>query len=111
MDRLARSLMYFRELAGGDEVVWRRIEDAKKLTARFLETVKLEEGPAQGDPRRQIGGMLREARLAHPNSFFEVSRPPVLLGKLRKSNRRRIRLDPASKIFNPRVVGHPYIMG
>jgi hypothetical protein len=35
----------------------------------------------------------------------------VLFGKLRKSNRRRIPLDPASKVFNPRVVGHPYIMG
>jgi hypothetical protein len=30
----------------------------------------------------------------------------VLLGKLRKSNRRRIPQDPASKVFNPGVVAH-----
>jgi hypothetical protein len=35
----------------------------------------------------------------------------MLFGKLRKSNRRRILLDPASKFFNPRVVRHvPYGM-
>jgi hypothetical protein len=33
----------------------------------------------------------------------------MFFGKLRKSNRRRILLDPASKFFNPRVVRHgPY---
>jgi hypothetical protein len=31
---------------------------------------------------------------------------PVFFGKLRKRNRRRILVDPASKFFNPRVVGH-----
>jgi hypothetical protein len=55
--------------------------------------------------------MLNQTRLTHPNGFFEVSRPPVILGKLRKSNRRRILLDPASKVFNPGIVRHPYIMG
>jgi hypothetical protein len=30
----------------------------------------------------------------------------MLFGKLRKSNRRRILLEPASKFFNPRVVRH-----
>jgi hypothetical protein len=30
----------------------------------------------------------------------------VFFGELRKSNRRRILLDPASKVFNPRVVVH-----
>lgn len=50
--------------------------------------------------------MLGEARLAHPDRFRAVSRAPVLLGQLRKRNRRRILLDPASKILNPRVVRH-----
>jgi hypothetical protein len=30
----------------------------------------------------------------------------VLFGELRKSNRRRIPLDPASKFFNPRILRH-----
>ena len=106
MGGLVRSLMDLRELANRDEVVWRSVEDAKKLGARLLQPVKLEERPTQRDPCRQVGGMLCQPRLAHPNGFFEVSGPPVLLGKLRKSNRRRILPDPASKVFNPGIVGH-----
>jgi hypothetical protein len=34
----------------------------------------------------------------------------VLLGELRKRNRRRILLDPASQVFNLRVVCHAYIL-
>jgi hypothetical protein len=30
----------------------------------------------------------------------------MLFGELRKRNRRRILLDPASKFFNPLIVGH-----
>ena len=52
--------------------------------------------------------MLRETRLADPDGLFAVAGPPVFLCKLRKSNRRRILKDPASKVFNPGVVGHPY---
>jgi hypothetical protein len=51
--------------------------------------------------------MLRESRLADPHRFLAVACAPVLLGKLRKSNRRRIFQDPASKVFNPRIVRHP----
>jgi hypothetical protein len=94
------------ELANRDKVFRRGVEDTKKLGARFLQPIELEERPAQCDACRQVGGMLRKARLAHTNGFCEVPCPPVLLGKLRKSNRRRILLDPASKIFNPGVVGH-----
>jgi hypothetical protein len=35
----------------------------------------------------------------------------VLFCKLRKSNRRRVLLDPASKFFNPRVVRHAPFYG
>jgi hypothetical protein len=35
----------------------------------------------------------------------------VLLGQLRKRNRRRILLDPASKFFNPLVVRHASFYG
>ena len=41
--------------------------------------------------------------------FLILLRPPALFGELRKSNRRRILLDPASEVFYPLVVGHrPY---
>jgi len=111
VDGLLGSLMDLRELTDCDEVVGRRIEDALKLGTRLVETAKLEKRPAEGDPRREIRRMLRKPRFADLHGLFAVSSPPVLFGKLRKSNRRRIPLDPASKVFNPRVVGHPYIMG
>ena len=50
--------------------------------------------------------MLGQTGPADPNGVLVLTGTPVLLGKLRKSNRRRIPLDPASKFFNPRVVRH-----
>jgi hypothetical protein len=47
--------------------------------------------------------MLCQAGPAHANCLVELAGPPVFFCKLRKSNRRRILLDPASKFFNPRV--------
>jgi hypothetical protein len=51
--------------------------------------------------------MLSEPGAADANRFVELSCTPVLFRKLRKSNRRRIPLDPASKFFNPRIVHDP----
>ena len=110
MSGLMRLLMDLGELSDGNEVVRRGVEDTKKLGSRFFQTAKLEQGSTKGHPRRQIGGMLRESRLAHTHRFLALACPPVLFCKLRKSNRRRILQDPASEVFNPRVVGHPYIM-
>ena len=101
-----RPLMDLSKLADCNEVVRRGVEDTKKLGSRFFQTAKLEQGSTKGHPRRQIGGMLRESRLADPHRFLAVACAPVLLGKLRKSNRRRIPQDPASKVFNPGVVAH-----
>ncbi len=47
-----------------------------------------------------------EAGAADLHRVFAPADPPVLLGELRKRNRRRIPLDPASKVFNPRTIGH-----
>jgi hypothetical protein len=107
MSGLMRPLMDLGELADGNDVVRRGVEDVKELGSRLFQTAKLEQGSTKGHPRRQIGGMLRESRLAHPHGFLAVACPAVLLGKLRKSNRRRVPQDPASKVFNPRVVRHP----
>ena len=47
-----------------------------------------------------------ESCAAHINGSFEIPGTPVLFRELRKRNRRRILLDPASKVFNPGVLGH-----
>jgi hypothetical protein len=48
-----------------------------------------------------------EPRAAGVNGFLMPPGAPELLRKLCKRNRRRVLLDPASKVFDPRVVGHP----
>ena len=50
--------------------------------------------------------MLRQAVPANANGVLELACTPMLFRELRKCNRRRILLDPASKFFNPRVVRH-----
>jgi hypothetical protein len=50
--------------------------------------------------------MLSQAGLAHPDGFLAVTCTAMLFSELRKSNRRRVLLNPASKILNPRVTHH-----
>ena len=106
MRRLLRALMDLGKLSYSDEIVGRGVEHAKKLGARILEATQFKESATERNPRRQIRRMLGEAGLADSDSLFAVARPPVLLCKLRKSNRRRILLDPASKVPDSRVIRH-----
>ena len=48
--------------------------------------------------------MIREAGAADADGFVVVARAAALLRQLRKSNRRRVRLDPASKFENAWIV-------
>lgn len=50
--------------------------------------------------------MDREPGAADFDRLLDLAGAAALLGKLRKRNRRRVLLDPASKIFDPLVVGH-----
>src|ERR1700752_1891081 len=98
--------MNLRELAYRNEVVRSGVEHVKKLGPCIVEATELEERPAQRDPGGQIRRMLRKTGLADPDGLFTVASPPVFLCKLRKSNRRRILKDPASKVFNPGMIRH-----
>jgi hypothetical protein len=110
MSDLVSPLMNLGELADSDQVVWRGVENAQKLRTCFVEAAEFKEGAAECHSGREVCRVLCEARLTHPDGFFAVSRAPVLFGQLRKRNRRRILLDPASKILNPRVIRHASIM-
>src|SRR5262245_50150901 len=96
-------LMNLGKLPRGDDVVRRRVQHAEKLGARLVEAAQLIERAAECHPGRQIRWMLSEPCLAYPYRFLAIARPPVFLCELRKSNRRRILLDPASKVFNPLI--------
>jgi hypothetical protein len=105
---MLRALVDLGELAYRDQIVRGGVEHAKKLRAGIFQAAQFKEGTTECDPRGQIGRMLSETGLANPDRLFAVTGSPVFLCKLRKSNRRRILKDPASKVFNPGVVGHPY---
>jgi hypothetical protein len=105
---MLRALVDLGELAYRDQIVRGGVEHAKKLRACIFQAAQFKEGTTECDPRGQIGRMLSETGLANPDRLFAVTGSPVFLCKLRKSNRRRILKDPASKVFNPGVVGHPY---
>ncbi len=51
-----------------------------------------------------------QSRAADVDRFLVLPRPPALFGELRKRNRRRILLDPASKVVYSRVIRHLYEM-
>ena len=48
--------------------------------------------------------MMDEACPADGDGFIVLTDAPAFLGELRKSNRRRVRLDPASKSFKTRTI-------
>ena len=104
------ALVNTRQLSHGGDVVGRGLNDQSKFRLGLIDPAELHERPAKGNPRRHIRGMLHQASATHANGFVVVPGTSVFLGELRKRNRRRILLDPASKFFNPRVVGHPSIM-
>lgn len=49
--------------------------------------------------------MVSQACPTNPNGIVGGTRPPAFFGELRKSDRRRIRLDPASQFENPWTIG------
>jgi len=50
--------------------------------------------------------VLCEAGATDAHGFVVLTGTAVFFGELRKRNRRRILLNPASKFFNPRVFRH-----
>jgi hypothetical protein len=100
--------MNLRQFANGNQVLGRGIEHAQEFSTCVLEAAEFKKSAAERDTGRQICRVLCETRLADPDGFFTVARPAILFGELRKRNRRRILLNPASKVFNPRVVRHVY---
>jgi hypothetical protein len=71
-----------------------------------IEIAELDEGPAERDTGREITGMKGEADAARIHRVLMLAGTPVFLGELRKGNRRRVLLDPPTKVFDLRVVGH-----
>src|SRR5471032_438884 len=99
-------MMDFGERADGREIFGCALEDVLELDEAGVEVVQLEQRAAERDARGQIGGMELEAGTADVDRFLVEAGAAAFLGELREGDRRRILLDPASKIFEPAVVGH-----
>jgi len=100
------TLLDIRQLARRRQVVGCGLEDVFELAGRFVVPSHLEQGTAKRNASGEICRVLRQAVPADANGVVELAGSPMLLGELRKCNRRRILLDPASKFFNPRIVRH-----
>ena len=91
---------------------WRRGCRARRrgraqLGVRFVETSELDQRAAERDACGEIVGMICEAGAADADGLVVIAGAAALLGELRKSNRRRVRLDPASQFEQSWVVaGH-----
>jgi hypothetical protein len=68
--------------------------------------IELEERAPERHARRQVPGMDGEAGPADLDRFLVLPVAAAFFGELGKRNRRRVLLNPASKVFNPLVVGH-----
>jgi hypothetical protein len=106
LDKLAAPVMNLRKAANGGQIFWRTLDDHRQFSLGVVVLSEFDERPAQRDARGQIARMDGEPGAADLDGFGMLPRPPVLLRELRERDRRRILLDPASKIFNPGIVGH-----
>jgi len=87
----------FRKTPAGQQVVGSDLEYVLELGPRLLILIESGERPAQGNSSRQKGWVMFEAGEAHSNGLIVFAGTPELLGERRKSNRRRVLLNPASK--------------
>lgn len=88
------------------EVARGRIEDECQLGEGVVKFIELDERAAERNPRCQVVRMMNEAGAADANRFFVRAGAPALFSELRENQRRRVLLDPASKLENAWFVCH-----
>ena len=103
---IASPVMNFGQASDRGEVLRRHCEDVFQLFARFVEPVHLDERASERHMRRKVCRMPLQAGLARRDGLFVLPSPPILFRKRRKRNRRRVRLDPASQIFDAWIFCH-----
>ena len=96
--------MNIRQLADSGQIVGGCFDHVLEFGCGFVEPIDFEQRAAERDARREIRGMLLQTRPGNLDRLVVLADATMLFGELRKGNRRRILLDPASKFFNPRIV-------
>src|SRR2546428_9692133 len=104
--KVPSSMMDLGQTANRGEILTRALEHQLELALRIVQLIQFEEGASERDASGEVGGGNLQAGAADVDRFLKLPGAPELLGELRKSNRRRILLDPASKVVDPRIVAH-----
>jgi hypothetical protein len=75
--------------------------------ARLRILLQFEQRPAERDARGKIHRVVFKPRAADADGLVVVARPPQLLGEGGERDRRRVFVNPASKLLNaPMSVSH-----
>lgn len=82
------------------------LEHRLEFTLGRLEMAETRERSAKRDPRRRVPRVDGKAGATDGHRPLILTGAPVLLGELRKQNRRRILEDPASQFLETRTVRH-----
>ena len=106
LDKCAAAVMNAGEAANGGKIFGCALDHHLQLPLGVVVLSELDERPSQRHAGRQVAGMKGQSGAADLDGFGVLPCPPVLLGELRERDRRRILLDPASKVFDAGVVGH-----
>ena len=96
----------FGERPKRGEILGRAPQDVLKFGLRFAELIEFEERPPERDAGRQIRRVQRQTGAADADGLLEVAGSPALLRQLGEGDRRRVLLNPASKILDATGVGH-----
>ena len=102
--RVAALMMDFAEAAKRRQTIRSVPQYTRQLRFRAGKVAGYEQRPAKSHTGRQVARMDTEPRAAHPNGAVEVSGSPVFFAQLSKRNRRRVSMDPASKLVNAAIV-------
>ncbi len=92
--------------SNGREIFGRDLQNLTQLHLGGIQFVHFDERATERHTRRQISRMDFEPGVAGSNRLLIAARSTVLFRELGKSNRRRVRLDPASKLLDARIVWH-----
>lgn len=107
LGELAPTLPHVGEAAERRQILWRETSDVLELGEGGIQLPRLKQRSAERDARRDVAGVPGETGTAGGDGFVEQPGAATLLRQLRKCNRRRILLDPASKIVKSGVVHLP----
>src|SRR5262245_1237290 len=106
LGRPAATAVDVAEGAKGRQILRGALQDEVQFLLRVFEPTQMQERASEGHVCREVPGMAFKSPAAHLDRFFMPADAAALFGELRKSNRRRILFDPASKVFEAGVVRH-----